>query len=84
MLPNFLLVGAPKSGTTSISNYLGQHPDIFMCAEKEVGFFWAYGEDFSNAHGPGLERLRNRVVQNLEQYEALFKGVKHEQAVGES
>jgi hypothetical protein len=30
MLPNFLLIGAAKSGTTSLYRYLGQHPEIFM------------------------------------------------------
>jgi len=29
-LPNFLIVGAAKSGTSSLHNYLNQHPDIFM------------------------------------------------------
>ena len=29
-LPNFLIVGAAKSGTSSLHNYLNQHPDVFM------------------------------------------------------
>ena len=29
-LPNFLVVGAAKSGTSSLHNYLNQHPEIFM------------------------------------------------------
>jgi len=37
--PNFFLVGAPKSGTTSMADYLGQHPEIFMCQRKEIHFF---------------------------------------------
>jgi len=36
--PNFLIVGAPKSGTTSLAQYLGAHPDIFM-AKGEPRFF---------------------------------------------
>jgi Sulfotransferase domain len=37
--PNFLLVGAAKAGTTSLHDYLGQHPDIFMSRSKEPFFF---------------------------------------------
>ena len=34
-LPNLFIVGAAKSGTTSLHNYLHQHPDVFMCNPKE-------------------------------------------------
>ena len=37
-LPNLLIVGAAKSGTTSLHNYLNQHPDIFMSNLKEPHF----------------------------------------------
>lgn len=39
MLPNFLIIGAMKAGTTSLYNYLHQHPQIFMPSEKEIHFF---------------------------------------------
>ena len=29
-LPNFIIVGAAKCGTSSLHNYLNQHPDVFM------------------------------------------------------
>jgi len=32
--PNLLIVGAAKSGTTSLHEYLKQHPDIFMSTHK--------------------------------------------------
>lgn len=38
-LPNFLIVGAMRSGTTSLARYLGAHPDVFVAPEKEVHFF---------------------------------------------
>jgi len=38
ILPNLFIVGAAKSGTTSLHNYLNQHPDIFMCTPKEPHF----------------------------------------------
>ncbi|TAP38272.1 hypothetical protein EYR97_01310 [Alteromonas sp. KUL42] len=37
--PNFFLIGASKSGTTSLYHYLKQHPDIFMCSEKRAFIF---------------------------------------------
>jgi len=37
--PNFFLVGASKSGTTSLYNYLAQHPQIYMSPIKEPNFF---------------------------------------------
>lgn len=37
--PNFFIVGAPKSGTTALATYLKAHPDIFMPARKELGYF---------------------------------------------
>ena len=36
--PNLLIVGAAKSGTTSLHNYLNQHRDVFMCKPKEPHF----------------------------------------------
>lgn len=39
--PDFFIVGAPKCGTTSMCNYLDQHPDIFISNPKELNFFGA-------------------------------------------
>ena len=38
-LPNFLVVGARRSGTTSLVRYLGEHPQVFVAPQKEVHFF---------------------------------------------
>ena len=40
MLPNFLIIGSQKSGTTSLYHVLRQHPQIFMPDRKEVNFFF--------------------------------------------
>jgi hypothetical protein len=37
--PGFFVVGAPKSGTTSLYSYLKQHPEIFLPRIKELNFF---------------------------------------------
>lgn len=39
MLPNLLIVGVPKAGTTSIFSYLNLHPDVFGSTPKEPGYF---------------------------------------------
>lgn len=58
-LPNFFIVGAPKCGTTSMYNYLNQHPNIYFPELKEPNFF---SEDFP--------RLRRVTTQ--EEYLSLF------------
>ena len=39
--PNFLILGAGKSGTNSLYHYLGQHPDVFLSTPKEPFYFEA-------------------------------------------
>lgn len=39
MLPNLLIAGAQKSGTTWLHRMLRHHPDVFMTRTKELGFF---------------------------------------------
>lgn len=43
--PDFIIVGAAKSGTSSLHKYLSAHPDVFMPKLKELNFFHAYGQD---------------------------------------
>jgi hypothetical protein len=38
-LPNLIITGAMKCGTTSLHYYLNQHPQIFMTWNKELDFF---------------------------------------------
>lgn len=66
--PNFFILGAAKSGTTSLYHYLKQHPEIFMTAIKEPTFFCN-----------GFQ-----VVKNPVQYFKLYDGVTTETAIGEA
>ncbi len=57
MSPSFIIIGAQKGGTTSLYNYLIQHPQILPALEKEVRFFdYKYGRGMSwyKAHFPLL------------------------------
>jgi len=50
LLPTFLIIGAGKSGTTSLWSYLNQHPQIGMSAIKEPSFF-----SVDDIHARGLD-----------------------------
>lgn len=39
MLPNFIIAGAARSGTTSLYHYCAEHPDVFMSRVKETNYF---------------------------------------------
>jgi hypothetical protein len=41
VLPNLIVIGAERCGTTSLHRYLGSHPQVFMSAKKELNFFVA-------------------------------------------
>ena len=64
--PNFLIIGAARSGTSSLYEYMKQHPDIYFSSNKEPMFFSFYQQkvDFK---GPGdnLELNRKSVVDVL-------------------
>ena len=75
-LPNFLVIGAAKSGTTSLYEYLKQHPEVYMSPVKEPHFFALEGGRAS-FRSPGAEAGINRKsVADPEGYEGLFDGVR--------
>ncbi|MGC1309950.1 MAG: sulfotransferase [Phormidesmis sp.] len=83
-MPNFLIIGAGKSGTTSLHYYLQQHPQVFMSPQKET-YFFIYEGQTPNYQGPRDDKLINRqAVTHIESYQALFDGVKDEVAIGEA
>lgn len=58
MLPNFLIIGAAKAGTTSLYHYVRSHPQAFMPERKELSFFceefnWNRGVDWYERHFEG-------------------------------
>lgn len=74
-LPNFLIIGAQKSGTTSLYEYLCQHPQVYMSPIKEPHFFTYEGES----------HLSNKIITDWERYIALFSMAKpHHVAIGEA
>jgi len=83
--PNFLIIGAGKSGTTSLYHYLSQHPQVFMPEVKEPDFFALEGQK-PVAPEDDPEEIHNYpwAVFNLEDYKALFRAVTTQKAVGEA
>ncbi|GAB4237952.1 MAG: sulfotransferase [Ekhidna sp.] len=82
--PSFLVIGAGKSGTTSLQNYLEQHPDVFMSAVKEPNFFGLEDktiDDFS--YSEEAKAFFKNSVTNLDDYLALFVDASKARAVGE-
>jgi len=83
-LPNFLILGAAKAGTTALYYYLRQHPQIYMTPLKETNFF-ALKDKPLNFCGPGDDNYVNRMsITCLEQYQQQFDGVRDETAIGEA
>lgn len=68
-LPNLFIIGAPRSGTSSLHYFLGEHPSVFMTELKEPGFFV-----------PEL----NTHPKDPEWYVDLFGRAQQEEFVGES
>lgn len=82
-LPDFLIIGAGKSGTTSLDNYLKQHPAIFMSRLKEPNFF-AYDKiDLSTLDKDAIEHYHTSVTR-IDDYLALFKEAQLHQLLGET
>jgi len=73
--PNLLIVGAAKSGTTSLHHYLGQHDEVFMSKHKEPHFLINNEE--------GVNEIPNGI-NKYEDYLRLFENTKSFKYRGES
>jgi hypothetical protein len=82
--PNFLIIGAAKSGTTALWHYLRQHPRIYMSPRKHTRFF-AFRDENPGFNGPAPKNpSRPYAVADVNRYHALFEGATNETAVGEA
>lgn len=71
MKPDFLIVGAAKSGTTSLFEYLRKHPDVYMPSGKDISYF-------------GGNEDRDREPISRDQYYDFFSSAKSGQRIGEA
>ena len=80
-MPNFLIIGAGKSGTTALWRYVRQHPEIYMSPKKEPHFF-SFETVVPYDAGPG--DYTKHAITDLESYQALFNGASDEPVLGEA
>ncbi|MGI9070357.1 MAG: sulfotransferase family protein [Bryobacteraceae bacterium] len=76
-VPNFFVVGAPKAGTTSLYQYLAEHPEVYMSPIKEPNFFASEirPENVS-------EELQERVRRDMDALKAYLEGPMSEKRFG--
>ncbi len=77
-VPQFLVVGTARAGTTSLQHYLHQHPQIFMPSVKEPCFFSFAGGRINYKKGKFAF-----AITDTEKYEKLFADAKPGQVTGE-
>jgi hypothetical protein len=81
-LPTFIVIGASRSGTTSLHHFLGQHPDIYMSPVKSPNYFVA-GDALPPWEGRALQAMARHWIGDRQAYEGLFDAVRGEKAIGE-
>lgn len=82
--PNYLIIGERRSGTTTLANYLTDHPEVFVHPRPDIGYFidesirgrmnWLDGEPDEKAW---------EQAHSLEQYAELFATEQGHKAIGE-
>jgi hypothetical protein len=82
-MPNFLIIGKAKSGTTALYHALQQHPQIYMSPRKEPGFF-TFEDQHPNFNGPNDSAFNLGFITNLNDYQKLFAGTADHQTSGEA
>ena len=87
-LPNFLIIGVQKAGSTSIYNYLREHPQVYMSPLKETEFL-SYkppliSESDSLSAADLLTKGGRKRILTIDDYRELFDGVRDELAIGEA
>src|SRR5215469_5961387 len=82
-LPDFLIIGAPKAGTTALHAALAQHPGLHMSPVKEPKFFLSDGPPPVRG-GPGDAQTYREHVWRRAEYEALFDAAQPGTLRGES
>lgn len=80
--PNFFIVGAQKSGTSALSVWIGQHPQVFMSFPKEPGYLAFLDRGYHYLDGYGRQAPASKyVVKDESTYLNLFSGALPSQSV---
>ena len=70
-LPDFVIIGANKAGTTSVAHYLNQHPKIQISTVKEPMFFASDADTISTREGASLAKPYFAIT--LDEYSGMFE-----------
>lgn len=80
-MPDFLVIGAARAGTTALYEALKDHPEVCLTATKETNYFSSKDQEL-NVVGPGAEFINNSITR-LADYQAQYKAAKQGQMLGE-
>jgi len=83
-MPDFLIIGAPKAGTTALHAALAQHPEVFVSNPKEPKYWLCDDAPPPSWNGPGDRHSQQEWTWRRAEYEALFEGAAAGQVRGES
>lgn len=83
MLPNFIIGGATRSGTTSLYFYLKQHPEIGFPSLKEPRYFSSVDLTLPQ-RGPGDNTVDQKLILDFASYEKLFEHLGDFKIIGEA
>ncbi len=83
-LPDFLVIGAPKAGTTALHAALAQHPDLYLSPVKEPKYYMCGDSPPPTYKGPGDAHSNQEWVWQRAQYRQLFANAPEEALCGES
>lgn len=77
MLPDFLIIGVPKAGTTALHVALASHPQLLLSKVKEPKYFLCDERPPAREYGPGDAHSLKEWIWRRDRYEALFDGPSH-------
>ncbi len=83
IIPNFIIAGVARCGTTSLYHYMKQHPDIGFPSQKEPKYFSSIHLNFPHK-GAGDHTVDSKVIKDKEKYFDLFSNLYTFNAIGEA
>jgi hypothetical protein len=82
--PDFLIIGAPKAGTTALHAALAQHPQVFASTPKETKYWLCDDAPPPHYAGPGDKHSQQEWIWRRSDYDAVFAAAEPGQLRGES
>jgi hypothetical protein len=82
--PDFLIVGAPKAGTTALHAALAQHPQVFTSTPKEPKYWLCDDAPPPAWNGPGDAHSQQEWIWQRDEYARVFEAAEPGQVRGES